>query len=399
MTPPLQARSPKSFHLMRILSTTLAFLLRIATVLSLLLAALVILIAIETSSRPVEIERPEVNIHDGIQFDIARGRLWILSLRTRFAGAPPVTPRDSQYWTVKRIDRDWEKRLTLAQTGPVRFGFASHLRHAEHTQWVIDPATGRREDKTIVEDERITRVPLIAIIVALLVLPAIKLILRFVRRNRTTADRPSIIVTLFRTLLAAAAVISLCALTFILWNVVLLGRSSTYGWHTSWDDSAVRRSHRFIRFVSFTRSGLQLRHLDDNAGVPVSGVASHAFSVDTLRPYTSVPLRLAIESATSYAGFRYASNDASIRRFTAVPQRTTERALLIPQWAIFFALSVAPGAWLYLRLLPLLRRRHRQRNRLCQQCGYDLRGSSGRCPECGAPATRVDELPTNAQPL
>jgi hypothetical protein len=384
---------------MRILSPTLAFLLRIATVLSLLLAALVILIAIDTSSRPVEIERREGNIHDGIQFDIARGRLWILSLRTRLAGAPPAAPRDSQSVTVSRIDRGWEKRLTPAQTGPVRFGFASHLRHAEHTQWVIDPATGRRQDRTIVEDERITRIPLIAIVVALLVLPAITLIARIVRRNRTTADHPSIIVTLFRTLLAAAAVLSLCALTFILWNVFLLGGTSTYGWHTYWDDAAVRRSHQFIRFVSFTRSGVQFRHLDDNAGVPVSGVASHTFTVDVQRPYTSVPLRLALESATSYAGFRYASNDASIRRYPGVSQRTTERALLVPQWAIFLALSIAPAAWLYLRLLPLLRRRHRQRHHLCQQCGYDLRGSSGRCPECGAPATRVDELPTNAQPL
>jgi hypothetical protein len=68
----------------------------------------------------------------------------------------------------------------------------------------------------------------------------------------------------------------------------------------------------------------------------------------------------------------------------------------------FVELSIA-YAWLLLpALLPLwwLRRfRTRQRRlerRLCVSCGYDLRHSAGRCPECGAvaaadPAVRVGE--------
>ena len=33
--------------------------------------------------------------------------------------------------------------------------------------------------------------------------------------------------------------------------------------------------------------------------------------------------------------------------------------------------------------LPLHRRRKRKKLGLCQKCGYDLRGSKDRCPECG----------------
>lgn len=35
--------------------------------------------------------------------------------------------------------------------------------------------------------------------------------------------------------------------------------------------------------------------------------------------------------------------------------------------------------------LPVFRRRRRRKRGLCVNCGYDLRGSSERCPECNTP--------------
>ena len=50
-------------------------------------------------------------------------------------------------------------------------------------------------------------------------------------------------------------------------------------------------------------------------------------------------------------------------------------------WLLAAPLAVAPGVW-------LLRRRLARRRRAgcCLACGYDMRASPGRCPECGTPA-------------
>ena len=52
----------------------------------------------------------------------------------------------------------------------------------------------------------------------------------------------------------------------------------------------------------------------------------------------------------------------------------------LPYWSVTILAAVPPATWAVGRL----RRRRRGRTGLCPTCGYDLRATPDRCPECGA---------------
>src|SRR5215208_7193534 len=60
-----------------------------------------------------------------------------------------------------------------------------------------------------------------------------------------------------------------------------------------------------------------------------------------------------------------------------------EHVFVVPYWFLALLFSVTPSLWLRAA-------RHRRaarrwgRDVLCAHCGYDLRATPGRCPECGA---------------
>jgi hypothetical protein len=58
----------------------------------------------------------------------------------------------------------------------------------------------------------------------------------------------------------------------------------------------------------------------------------------------------------------------------------------VPYWVLIALVFVRPVAFVVRTLVGWRRRRHLARGE-CLQCGYDLRASPERCPECGAKAT------------
>ena len=66
-------------------------------------------------------------------------------------------------------------------------------------------------------------------------------------------------------------------------------------------------------------------------------------------------------------------------------ERVTEDSsvLLVPLWQPVVLFSILPALWLVNRSHRWLARRRAIRAGLCLHCGYDLRGATGPCPECG----------------
>jgi 4-amino-4-deoxy-L-arabinose transferase-like glycosyltransferase len=74
----------------------------------------------------------------------------------------------------------------------------------------------------------------------------------------------------------------------------------------------------------------------------------------------------------------------------APPDKRTRIAIgVTPFWGIAAGTIVLPLAWTTLRLRSRIRRRRNKTSGLCPTCGYDLRASPERCPECGAMRRRL----------
>ena len=77
----------------------------------------------------------------------------------------------------------------------------------------------------------------------------------------------------------------------------------------------------------------------------------------------------------------------STQLISTMPTRGSRRS--VPAVVVLLTSALMPATWLMLVIASARRRGRRLQNNLCVACGYDLRATTDRCPECGTISAKV----------
>lgn len=168
--------------------------------------------------------------------------------------------------------------------------------------------------------------------------------------------------------LASALSLLVCAATLWLWLTGYL-----LGWEGRWDYTSrdSRSASTFELKVSGGGLAAEMEHFSTQ-GPTAWSAAERWWHRTSSADYPSPP------ADAFLIGRQWALwHDSGSMGQTAL----TSWGIIVPCWAALLLFAICPALWLNNRR----RRRAQQRGITCLACGYDLRATPDRCPECGTP--------------
>jgi hypothetical protein len=180
----------------------------------------------------------------------------------------------------------------------------------------------------------------------------------------------------------------LCVATVVLWVRSYSNNVDTLSWvrlreqNSQWWSLFNLRGH--IEIALHRSPAVDARELA-HIGVPTGRVFYKAQRVMSIRALADFYVPRGLASSRWFLGFGFLVLKTPSSFFTSV------HGVCFPHW--FLALQFAIFPALYIRTF--IRSRKRSRAGLCPVCGYDLRATPERCPECGTARDQKSEV--NAQ--
>lgn len=174
------------------------------------------------------------------------------------------------------------------------------------------------------------------------------------------------------------------SIALMLAAALVLARSFSVYDTLHWDRWALagRRTQSTFWTVTIGRGGFNLDHqwLDSLHALGATGGIESTWSDHSQFRWTrsSAPV-YAGGQGTGIAGFYFYRLPGYPQTYRANGSVMDWWSITVPIWALVLCGMLLPG----LQIVRALRLRKRQRGGLCPACGYDLRASPRRCPECG----------------
>jgi hypothetical protein len=178
------------------------------------------------------------------------------------------------------------------------------------------------------------------------------------------------------SLIAALCSAAVCLTTVMLW----LGSYRYIGWiaYAGQRDEAFGQT---AQYLACEKGIVCYRHLytQSRKGPGVEYVA-RGFDVNYADvPPDADPVGVARTHGREWGGFGYGRIISAYPTGGAWQSRNFRVEVVVPCWTLSLAFAVLPARWWVLRRRPV--------PGCCPRCGYDLRATSDRCPECGTSIT------------